>query len=135
MPQTLNKMTSLKCVCLTFNTMFHASVEQVLVTTLKLPLLDNIFIGLEQYHDSHRSDVCSLMGTLDRNFAERDNLLTVGVWFGYGCMHIPSLGQTVPLLFDSYDSLATDLRALAPQLSNIGRLVFFPQCVPIDPVF
>ena len=52
-PQTLNKMTSLKCVCLTFNTMFRASVKQILVTTQNLPLLDNVFIGLEQYHDSH----------------------------------------------------------------------------------
>lgn len=100
--------------------MFHASVKQVLLTTLNLPLVENIFTGVEQYHDTHHSDLCSLMATLENNFAERKSHLTVGVWFGYGHVHLPSLGQTVPLLFDSYNALATDLRAAAPRLSELG---------------
>ena len=128
---TLNNMTSLKSVCLTFKTIFRASAKDVLITTLNLPILDYIFIGLEQYHNSHRSDICSLMATLDNNYAERDNLLTVGIWFGYDYIHLYSLGQSVSLPFDSYDGLAADLRGAAPGLSESGRLVFFPQCVPI----
>ena len=132
---TLVKMTSLKSVCITFNTTFRASAKHVLITTLNLPMLDNIFVGLEQYYESHRSDICALMATMDSNFAERENLLTVGVWFSYRYTHLSSLGQTMPLPLDSYNALATDLRAAAPRLAQMERLVFFPQCVPIDTVF